>query len=288
MGKARNKGWFRRRSPIPAALCGLALATFAAAAAPSRGDPADAARLNQQGLTDLAFDAFGRDEQGWAVYEPLIAREIGSARAGDTRDFASALAGWQGAHGLGHAGVVDRTTLTAMNAVWLGRRPFVAASQHACPTAPAEAGLVLVPPDQSYGGKSLRLLPAALLAYGRMRLAALAEGSSMRSDARLMTVFSAYRSPGADAVRCVLDGNCQGVTRASCSAHSTGLAIDVFLGSAPGHRPDSSDDVNRLYMSRGDTYRWMVTNAARFGFVPYPFEPWHWEWAGEPIAHNPR
>ena len=22
--------------------------------------------------------------------------------------------------------------------------------------------------------------------------------------------------------------------------------------------------------------------AAAFGFVPYPFEPWHWEWTGEP------
>jgi zinc D-Ala-D-Ala carboxypeptidase len=20
----------------------------------------------------------------------------------------------------------------------------------------------------------------------------------------------------------------------------------------------------------------------RFGFVNYPFEPWHWEWTGEP------
>jgi LAS superfamily LD-carboxypeptidase LdcB len=82
----------------------------------------------------------------------------------------------------------------------------------------------------------------------------------------------------------VQDGNCQGVARAACSAHATGLAMDLFLGSAPGLPPDSSDDANRLHMSLGAPYRWLVTNAARFGFVPYPFEPWHWEWT--PNAAN--
>ena len=27
-------------------------------------------------------------------------------------------------------------------------------------------------------------------------------------------------------------------------------------------------------------YRWLVRYAARFGFVNYAFEPWHWEWVG--------
>jgi hypothetical protein len=31
----------------------------------------------------------------------------------------------------------------------------------------------------------------------------------------------------------------------------------------------------------------MVANAARFGFVNYPFEPWHWEWTGAPIREGP-
>ena len=60
--------------------------------------------------------------------------------------------------------------------------------------------------------------------------------------------------------------------------------MDFYLGAAPGDRPDSADDVNRLYLSHSRAaYRWMVGNAWRFGFVPYPFEPWHWEWTGEPI-----
>jgi LAS superfamily LD-carboxypeptidase LdcB len=58
--------------------------------------------------------------------------------------------------------------------------------------------------------------------------------------------------------------------------------MDLFLGAAPGYPPDSSADPNRLYQSRSSAYLWMVAHAAQFGFVNYPFEPWHWEWTGEP------
>jgi LAS superfamily LD-carboxypeptidase LdcB len=34
-------------------------------------------------------------------------------------------------------------------------------------------------------------------------------------------------------------------------------------------------------MARSLEYRWLVANADRFGFLPYAYEPWHWEWAGE-------
>jgi LAS superfamily LD-carboxypeptidase LdcB len=57
--------------------------------------------------------------------------------------------------------------------------------------------------------------------------------------------------------------------------------MDLDLGAASGFGPDSTDDANRLFISRGAAYRWMVANAGRFGFVNYPFEPWHWEWTGE-------
>ncbi len=157
------------------------------------------------------------------------------------------------------------------------------ANSSGCPAPPPEASLAAVPAADSYGGKSLLLRPRALAAYGRMLAAARAEVPAIRADPRLMTLFSAYRSPAYDAARCAREGNCQGVVRASCSAHRTGLAIDLYLGAAPGLAPDSSDDANRLAISRGPAYRWMVANAARFGFVNYPFEPWHWEWTGEPI-----
>ena len=113
-----------------------------------------------------------------------------------------------------------------------------------------------------------------------MRKAARADEPAVAADHRLMSIFSAYRSPDYDAARCVRDNNCQGLTRAACSAHRTALAMDLYLGAAPGSAIDSSADVNRRFISQGVAYRWMVRNAGRFGFVNYPFEPWHWEWTG--------
>lgn len=202
---------------------------------------------------------------------------------GDSPGFGRRLATWQGAHGLPSSGVLDPATFAVLKTLWQARRPFVAANRYGCPPPPDEATLAGVPPDLSYGGKRMRLRPAALAAYQRMVAAARAEEPQVRADRRLMTLFSAYRSPAYDDARCAHEANCQGIVRATCSAHRTGLAIDIYLGAAPGFAPDSSDDVNRRAIARSAAYRWMVANAGRFGFVNYAFEPWHWEWTGEPI-----
>jgi len=234
-------------------------------------------------MATLAFAPFGRAETGWEIYAPLIAHEIGARCAGGSPAFARDLAAWQSAHGLRASGVIDEATFAAMKNLWQARRPFVTANRKGCPAPPDEATLAPVPAAQSYGGKILWLRPPGLAAYQRMLAAARAEAPEVRADRRLMTLFSAYRSPASDAARCARDNDCQGITRASCSAHRTGLAIDLDLGAAPGFGPDSSDDANRLAITRGAAYRWMVANAGRFGFVNYAFEPWHWEWTGEPI-----
>jgi LAS superfamily LD-carboxypeptidase LdcB len=54
--------------------------------------------------------------------------------------------------------------------------------------------------------------------------------------------------------------------------------VDLYVGQAEGLGVDNTSPASRLHMSRGATYRWLVRNAGRFGFVPYAFEPWHWEW----------
>ncbi|MCR5878429.1 D-alanyl-D-alanine carboxypeptidase family protein [Phenylobacterium sp. J367] len=136
-------------------------------------------------------------------------------------------------------------------------------------------------PEEGYSGKAIVLRPGALEAYRRMVAAAKKEVPEIAADPRNLTIFSGYRSPAADAARCAAEGNCDGIVRARCSPHRTGLALDLYVGQAPGFGPDSSADANRLFMSKTATYRWMVANAHRFGFVNYPFEPWHWEWTGE-------
>jgi zinc D-Ala-D-Ala carboxypeptidase len=121
-----------------------------------------------------------------------------------------------------------------------------------------------------------------------MVAAARAEVPELAEDLEALDVFSGFRSPAYDAARCAREGNCGGVTRAKCSPHRTGYTFDLVVGSAPGQAVDSSDDANRLHMTKTSAYRWLVDNGRRFGFVNYVFEPWHWEYRGAPIDGDPR
>ena len=243
--------------------------------------PARPAARNAANLRRLSWYPFGRLETGWEIYEPMIAREIHTDCRGHTPRFAAALAGWQRAHRLRADGVVSLDTFLVMKTGWQRRRPFVAVSQTACPPPPAESDLVLAGPADSLEGSAVRLRPGVLAAWRRMAAAARRAAPEVAADPRLLTIFSGYRSPDYDAARCQRDQNCNGVSRAACSPHRTGLAVDLYMGAAPGYPPDSSADANRLYMVRTQAYRWMLANARRYGFVNYAFEPWHWEWVGE-------
>jgi hypothetical protein len=228
----------------------------------------------------MKWAPFGRGETGWQVYEPLIAQEIGTACTAATPGFAVNVAAWQIKHRLSGTGVLDQPTFAQMKQVWQRRRPFLATAKVTCPPAPQEAALSQASPEESFGGKDIQLQTGALAAYRKLVAAARAEAPAIAADPRLLTIFSGYRSPSYDAARCAREQNCQGIVRATCSAHRTGLAMDMYLGSAPGYQPDSTADANRLYLTQSVAYLWLVHNAARFGFVNYAFEPWHWEWAG--------
>lgn len=264
------------------------------AAAPGRSAPpipssgctarayAAAARANARNLASLPVTPFGRLETGWRIYAPLTAREIGTTCSPITEGFAAALARWQGGNGVPATGIVDASTLAALKAAWQERRTFVRLSARGvCPAPPASAALGQAALAEGYGGKAVELRRGALEAYRRMRAAAHREAPAIAADPRNLTIFSGYRSPAYDAARCARDGNCDGRVRARCSPHRTGLAMDLYVGQAPGFGPDSTADANRLAQSRSPAYRWLVANGHRFGFVNYPFEPWHWEWTGE-------
>jgi zinc D-Ala-D-Ala carboxypeptidase len=243
--------------------------------------PLQAGAQNAQSLTTLPLNLFGRAETGWAFYEPLVANEIGTECPAASPGFAKALAQWQSAHGMSAAGVMNALTLSSMSRLWQSRRPFVLASRQHCPDPPSEQSLARATVTESYGGKEIQLRPDALNAYRQLVAAARAAGVLRSSN--LLAIFSAFRSSSYDAERCAREQNCNGVVRATCSAHRTAYAMDVYLGAAPGYMPDSSADANRLFISKSATYRWLVKNAARFGFVNYPFEPWHWEFVGTAV-----
>jgi LAS superfamily LD-carboxypeptidase LdcB len=261
----------------------LTLSSSAARSDENRCDAGlhDAAAKNAASLTTLNWAPFRRPELGWAVYVPLIGEEIGVSCPPESPAFAAGLAAWQKKHREPGTGVLDQTTFQQMQQVWELRRPFVIASQHDCPPPPDETALAQAAPDESYQHEKITLRPEALAAYRRMVAAARAALPALAADPQLLTIFSGYRSPDSDAARCLRENNCQGVVRATCSAHRTGSAIDLYLGAAPGFTLDSADDLNRLFLSRTPAYLWLVHNAPRFGFVNYPFEPWHWEWTGK-------
>lgn len=240
----------------------------------------DAAQANADSLVYLQWAPFRRPEVGWEVYAPLIQKEVGTACPANSEGFAAAVAAWQRAQRMAPDGLISEPVFLSMKSVVQTRREFVrATADGACPETSnliAQARL-----DEGYSGKTVWLRPTALAAYRRMVQAARAEVPEIAADPRNLTIFSGYRSPSADAARCLAEGNCDGIVRARCSAHRTGLAADIYVGQAPGFGPDSSADPNRLFMTRTATYRWLLANAGRFGFVNYPFEPWHWEWTGE-------
>ena len=241
-----------------------------------------AASDNAASLTSLDWTPLGSQERGWEAYEPLIAQEIGSACPPQSAAFADGLAHWRRMHGLAADGRMTPQVFAAMYQVWHARRPFAQVKPEDCPPPPSPDELATAAASESYGGKTIQLKPGALEALRRMTAAARAVDSQIAADPRNLQVFSGFRDPAADLARCIADGSCDNRRRTWCSAHRTGTAIDLYLGQAPGYGPDSTAFESRLYLSRTPAYRWLVANAGRFGFVNYAYEPWHWEWTGDP------
>jgi len=238
-----------------------------------------AAAQNGASLANLAWAPFGPPETGWATYAPLVAHEAGTPCPPDSPGFAQAYAAWQAQEKLPADGIFKPEDFRVMRAALMLRRPFVlATTAGACPAAPDPATLANADAAEAYGGKAVQLRPGALAAYRSLVAAARAAGLA-RQPPRLALV-SGFRGPGEEALRCA-DGGCNTLTRAHCSAHRTGLALDLYLDPLPGADPTSTAEANRRHMTETPEYRWLVSNAARFGFLPYPYEPWHWEWTGE-------
>ena len=273
---------------ILACLIGFAVAGAARAQAPD--DPcwveleaySDAAVANGQSILTLAWTPFAGEEIGWETYVPLIRREIDTDCSAGSPGFAAALARFQQQYGLEPAGVFDAAVFQVFRGVWQERRPFVMARVRGeCPDPPHISTWAYLLPEEEHADRLTRVLRRDVLeAYRRMAAAARAEVPEIAADPELLQIFSGLRDPEADAARCRAEGNCDGLRRAVCSPHRTGTAIDLYVGHAHGFGVDSTQFHNRLHQSRGAAYRWLVKNAGRFGFAPYVYEPWHWEWVG--------
>jgi D-alanyl-D-alanine carboxypeptidase len=276
----------RRLLPVVGALLLLGAAPAAWAQSAQTCDGGEgawttAAMANAVSLHSLEWAPFGSTEWGWEAYLPLIARELNQTCGPTTPDFARTLAEFQSRHGLEATGVFDLATFQVLKGLWQERRPFVMdrVRGEPCPEPPALSQLGYLVAEEEHADRLTRLLRRDVLqAYRRLVAAARAESPEIAAEPELLQIFSAFRDPEADAARCTAHNNCDGRRRAVCSAHRTGSAIDLYVGHLPGFAVDDTSIESRLHMTRGPAYRWLVANASRFGFTPYVFEPWHWEW----------
>ena len=235
---------------------------------------------NAISLHSLEWAPFGSAEWGWETYLPLIQRELKTACAPGTPIFASHMAAFQQTHGLMPTGLFDSETFQVFRGLWQERRPFVMARVRGeCPDPPPINQLGYLVESEEHADRLTRLLRRDVLdAYRRMAAEARAQVPEIAADPELLQIFSGFRDPEVDAARCAQAGNCDGLRRAVCSPHRTGTAVDLYVGRIVGLGVDSTDPVSRQHMAKGATYRWLVENAGRFGFVPYVYEPWHWEY----------
>lgn len=279
---------------IPAALTLASVlgAPAAAAGYATCGDAprayVEAAAKNGGSIDTLEWSPFGPKEKGWAVYEFLLDQTLATSCGAGTPSFAQALAAFQARFNLPADGIFSPATFDVLKGVWQEQRAFVMARvEGLCPDPPAPGTIVSVPKaEETFDREDRQLRADVLAAYEKMLAAARAESVAIRADPKALTIFSGYRSPESDAIRCQTERNCDGAHRAACSAHRTGAALDLNMGWLSGDHADDATLENRMMQTRTVSYKWMVKNAARFGFVNYPFEPWHWEYVG-PRAGSP-
>jgi hypothetical protein len=252
-------------------------------AAAAGAEFAAAARQNVtlRGGLDWVFG--GKSQRGWSLYQPLIASTLAVEAGADSHDFAFAVSRWQKSLGLQPSGVLDRPSWMKLVETWQSNRLKVRGY-------PSDDQLVTVAPAEFYDparpAEMRRVERETYAAYRRMLAAAAADKSlGLELDAngelaeteKFFKIVSAFRSKEyQDRLR----RQEPGAGRAALAVHSphfTGRALDLYVG---GYDPVSTKDDNRAMQTQTRAYQWLVRNAGKFGFRPYYYEPWHWEYVG--------
>ena len=240
--------------------------------------------------TELNWTFGGKPQRGWYLYKPLISRLLNTKNDVASNGFASALARWQKKSGLMPSGVLDEQTLYAMIAVWQDAR-----LKDRSPAQPDE--LLTAPISDFYDptrDEELRQVEReTYAAYKRMVSAAVATRSlglargakgQLAPGEKYLKIISAFRSREYQDKLRRESPNSGSAGLAVNSPHFTGRALDLYVGGEP---VDTSDS-NRAIQVETRVYQWLVHNADRFGFRPYCYEPWHWEYVGKQEAGGRR
>ena len=234
---------------------------------------AAAAASNATLRNDLTWTFGGKQQRGWYLYDLLINKTLDSTHEPVTDDFAAALAHWQKKRGLAGDGVLDEQSLMAFISQWQSNR-----LKNRTPATPDQ--LITAPPSDFYDpGRAPELRQVernTYEAYKKMIAAAAADPSlGLEKTPSYFKIVSAFRtaeyqkglrekSPNAGSAGLAVNN----------SPHFTGRALDLYVGGSPVE----TRDANRAIQVNTPAYRWLVENAEHFGFRPYFYEPWHWEY----------
>lgn len=238
-----------------------------------------AARQNAQLRHQLIWVFGGKQQRGWHLYVPLIGRLLDVEDEPDSPPFARAVERWQARLRLAPTGILDRETWMTMVAVLQAQR-----SQR---RSGLSAGSLIQAPvedffDPARPGELRYVDREAYAAYKRMLQAAKDElasaplGRASKDSGAFLKIISAYRSPTYQALLRQRSPHSGRAGLAVHSPHFTGRALDLHVGGDPVNTADH----NRLAQINTPIYRWLVKHAAKFGFYPYFYEPWHWEYRG--------
>ena len=248
----------------------------------SSGGSASPAAQNAQLSTDLNWTFGGKPQRGWYIYKPLISRLLNTKNDVVSDGFASAVARWQKKSGLTPSGVLDDQTLYAMIAAWQNARlkDRSTAQPDQLLTAPISDFY-----DPTREEELRKVERETYAAYKRMVSAAIADKSlglahgakgQLAPGEKYLKIVSAFRSPQYQEKLRRESPNSGSAGLAVNSPHFTGRALDLYVGGEPVDTRDS----NRAVQVQTRVYQWLVLNADRFGFRPYCYEPWHWEYVG--------
>lgn len=232
-----------------------------------------AVEQNSQLKNTLKWTFGSKAQTGWYLYVPLIQRLISTKAAPETEEFANALAKWQHKSNLEANGILNESTILKMVEFWQSQR--LNRSDY-----PAENELLTAPIadfyDPTRAVELLKVKQDAYTAYKKMVAAAMADKSlKLKADDKFLKIISAFRSREYQAKLRQQSPNSGRIALAQNSPHFTGCALDIYVGG----EPVSTKDENRAIQVETPVYKWLVKNAEKFGFYPYYYEPWHWEYA---------
>lgn len=229
---------------------------------------------------ELLWTFGGKQQHGWYLYDLLIGKTLKTADESNANDFAAALMQWQTQGSLSATGVLDEDTLMSLVSFWQSVR-----IKDRTPATPDQ--LMTAPSSDFYDPERLvelrQVERKTYAAYKEMVAAAIADPSlnlahegdkELAPTEQYFKIISAFRSREYQEELRRKQPNAGSAGLAVNSPHFTGRALDIYVGGDPVDTRDS----NRAIQVNSPAYKWLVRNAERFGFRPYFYEPWHWEY----------